>query len=85
MLTSQRFQSLYEAGKIDNSLTLQSQVMGIISFRYFDNDTENRCPYFINLGQAIKQFESDPDVNQNMDTIKSECLVISKCSKFAWV
>ena len=55
--TSQRFQSLYEAGKIDNSLTLEVEVAEL----------------FHQFRSAIKQFEKDPDVNQeHLDTIKSE-------------
>ena len=67
------FQSLYEAGKIDNSLTLEVEVEELFHFVILTMDTQNRCPYLINLGSAIKQFEKDPDVNQeHLDTIKSE-------------
>ena len=71
--TSQRFQSLYEAGKIDNSLTLEVEVEELFHFVILTMDTQEPVSLSHQFRSAIKQFEKDPDVNQeHLDTIKSE-------------
>ena len=71
--TSQRFQSLYEAGKIDNSLTLEVEVEELFHFVILTMDTQEPVSLSHQFRSAIKQFDKDPDVNQeHLDTIKSE-------------
>lgn len=71
--TSQRFQSLYEAGKIDNSLTLEVEVEELFHFVILTMDTQEPVSVSHQFRKAIRQFEKDPDVNQeHLDTIKSE-------------
>ena len=71
--TSQRFQSLYEAGKIDNSLTLEVEVEEVFHFVILTMDTQEPVSLSHQFRSAIKQFDKDPDVNQeHLDTIKSE-------------
>ena len=71
--TSQRFQSLYEAGKIDNSLTLEVEVEELFHFVVLTMDTQEPVSLSHQFRSAIKQFDKDPDVNQeHLDTIKSE-------------
>ena len=71
--TSQWFQSLYEAGKIDNSLTLEVEVEELFHFVILTMDTQEPVSLSHQFRSAIKQFEKDPDVNQeHLDTIKSE-------------
>lgn len=71
--TSQRFQSLYETGKIDNSLTLEVEVEELFHFVILTMDTQEPVSVSHQFRKAIRQFEKDPDVNQeHLDTIKSE-------------
>ena len=71
--TSQRFQSLYEAGKIDNSLTLEVEVEELFHFVILTMDTQEPVSVSHQFRKSIRQFEKDPDVNQeHLDTIKSE-------------
>lgn len=71
--TSQRFKSLYEAGKIDNSLTLEVEVEELFHFVILTMDTQEPVSVSHQFRKAIRQFEKDPDVNQeHLDTIKSE-------------
>ena len=71
--TSQRFQSLYEAGKIDDSLTLEVEVEELFHFVILTMDTQEPVSVSHQFRKAIRQFEKDPDVNQeHLDTIKSE-------------
>lgn len=71
--TSQRFQSLYEAGKIDNTLTLEVEVEELFHFVILTMDTQEPVSVSHQFRKAIRQFEKDPDVNQeHLDTIKSE-------------
>lgn len=71
--TSQRFQSLYEAGKIDNSLTLEVEVEELFHFVILTMDNQEPVSVSHQFRKAIRQFEKDPDVNQeHLDTIKSE-------------
>lgn len=71
--TSQRFQSLYEAGKIDNSLTLEVEVEELFHFVILTMDTQEPVSVSHQFRKAIRQFEKDPDVNQeHLDTIKNE-------------
>lgn len=71
--TSQRFQNLYEAGKIDNSLTLEVEVDELFHFVILTMDTQEPVSVSHQFRKAIRQFEKDSDVNQeHLDTIKSE-------------
>ena len=64
---------LYEAGKIDNSLTLEVEVEELFHFVILTMDTQEPVSLSHQFRSAIKQFEKDPDVNQeHLDTIKSE-------------
>ena len=82
--TSQRFQSLYEAGKIDNSLTLEVEVEELFHLVILDNGYQEPVSLSHQLRSAIKQFEKDPDVNQeHLIRLKAKCLVISTRFKFA--
>lgn len=57
--TSQRFQSLYEAGKIDNSLTLEVEVEELFHFVILTMDTQEPVSLSHQFRSAIKQFEKD--------------------------
>ena len=71
--TSTRFQSLYEVGKIDNSLTLEVEVESSFHFVMLTMDTIEPVSISHKFRTAIKNFEKDPDVTQeHLDTIKSE-------------
>ena len=71
--TSTRFQSLYEVGKIDNSLTLEVEVESSFHFVMLTMDTIEPVSISHQFRTAIKNFEKDPDVTQeHLDTIKSE-------------
>ena len=71
--TSQRFQSLYEARKIDNPWHLRSRLRNYFISLFWQWILKNRSPCLINLGQRSNNLRKDPDVNQeHLDTIKSE-------------
>ena len=71
--TSKRFQSLYEVGKLDNSLTLEIEVESSFHFVMLTMDTSEPVSISHQFRTAIKNFEKDPDVTQeHLDTIKSE-------------
>ena len=71
--TSKRFQSLYESGKMDNSLTLEVEVEKDFHFVMLTMDTQEPVGLSHQFRSAIKNFDKDPDVNQeHLDTIKSE-------------
>ena len=57
--TSQRFQSLYEAGKIDNSLTLEVEVEELFHFVILTMDTQEPVSVSHQFRKAIRQFEKD--------------------------
>lgn len=71
--TSKRFQSLYESGKMDNSLTLEVEVEKDFHFVMLTMDTQEPVGLSHQFRSAIKNFEKDPDVTEeHLDTIKSE-------------
>ena len=71
--TSKRFQSLYESGKMDNSLTLEVEVEKDFHFVMLTMDTQEPVGLSHQFRLAIKNFDKDPDVTEeHLDTIKSE-------------
>lgn len=71
--TSKRYQSLYEAGKLDNSLTLEVEVEDAFHFVILTMDTSEPVSLSHQIRSAVKQFEQDPDVSEeHLDIIKSE-------------
>lgn len=71
--TSKRYQSLYEAGKLDNSLTLEVEVEDAFHFVILTMDTVEPISISHQIRLAVKQFEKDPDVTEeHLDIIKSE-------------
>ena len=71
--TSKRFQSLYESGKIDHSLSLEVEVEDGFHFVMLTLDAEEPLTLSHQIRSAIKQFATDPDVTEeHLDTIKSE-------------
>lgn len=71
--TSKRYQSFYEAGKLDNSLTLEVEVEDAFHFVILTMDTVEPVSISHQIRSAVKQFEQDVDVTEeHLDTIKSE-------------
>ncbi|WP_368400410.1 EF-P 5-aminopentanol modification-associated protein YfmH [Streptococcus anginosus] len=71
--TSKRFQTLYEAGKIDNSLSLEVEVEKDFHFVMLTMDTSEPVALSHQFRSAIRDFEKDPDVTEeHLDIIKSE-------------
>ena len=71
--TSKRFQSLYESGKMDNSLTLEVEVEKDFHFVMLTMDTQELVGLSHQFRSAIKNFDKDSDVTEeHLDTIKSE-------------
>ncbi len=70
---SKRFQTLYEAGKIDNSLSLEVEVEKDFHFVMLTMDTSEPVALSHQFRSAIRDFEKDPDVTEeHLDIIKSE-------------
>lgn len=71
--TSQRFQRLYEQGKLDHSLTLEVEVEREFHFVILTMDSLEPVSLSHQLRSAIRRFEKDTDVSEeHLDTIKSE-------------
>lgn len=71
--TSKRFQTLYENGKIDNSLTLEVEVEKDFHFVMLTMDTQEPVGLSHQFRTAIRKFAQDSDVTEeHLDTIKSE-------------
>ena len=71
--TSKRFQTLYEVGKIDNSLSLEVEVEKDFHFVMLTMDTSEPVALSHQFRSAIRDFEKDPDVTEeHLDIIKSE-------------
>lgn len=71
--TSKRYQSLYEAGKLDNSFTLEVEVEDVFHFVILTMDTSEPLSLSHQIRLAVKNFEQDPDVTEeHLDSIKSE-------------
>lgn len=71
--TSKRYQSLYESGKLDNSLSLEVEVEDAFHFVILTMDTSEPVSISHQIRSAVKQFDKDPDVTEeHLDIIKSE-------------
>lgn len=71
--TSKRFQSLYETGKMDTSLSLEVEVEEDFHFVMLTMDTQEPVGLSHQFRSAIKHFDQDPDVTEeHLDTLKSE-------------
>ncbi|MGT2755229.1 EF-P 5-aminopentanol modification-associated protein YfmH [Streptococcus ovis] len=62
--TSKRYQNLYQQGKIDASLSFHLGVSEQAHFWVLTVDTSEPIALSSVLRKAIRQFESDPDVNE---------------------
>jgi len=71
--TSKRFQSLYETGKLDSSLSLEVEINRRFNFLMLTMDTKEPVAISHQFRKAIKNFVTDPDVSEeHLDLIKSE-------------
>lgn len=71
--TSKRFQSLYEIGKIDTSLSVEVEVEKEFHFVMLTMDSQEPVWLSHQFRSAIKKFEQDADVSEeHLDIIKSE-------------
>ena len=71
--TSKRFQSLYETGKLDSSLSMEIEINHRFNFLMLTMDTKEPVAISHQFRKAIKNFVTDPDVSEeHLDLIKSE-------------
>lgn len=71
--TSKRYQALYEAGRIDASLTLEVEVEESFHFVMLTMDTQEPVALSHQIRTAIKEFSQDMDVTEeHLDIVKSE-------------
>ena len=71
--TSKRFQSLYETGKLDSSLSLEVEVNRRFNFLMLTMDTKEPVAISHQFRKAIQNFATDSDVSEeHLDLIKSE-------------
>ncbi|MBP2624123.1 EF-P 5-aminopentanol modification-associated protein YfmH [Streptococcus oricebi] len=71
--TSKRYQDLYEAGKMDHSLTLEVEVEEHFHYVILLMDTQEPVHLSHQFRSAIKQFATDADISEeHLDTVKSE-------------
>ena len=71
--TSKRFQSLYETGKLDSSLSLEVEINRRFNFLMLTMDTKEPVAISHQFRKAIKNFVTDSDVSEeHLDLIKSE-------------
>ena len=71
--TSKRFQSLYETGKLDSSLSLEVEINRRFNFLMLTMDTKEPVAISHQFRKAIKNFATDSDVSEeHLDLIKSE-------------
>ena len=71
--TSKRFQSLYETGKLDSSLSLEVEINRRFNFLMLTMDTKEPVAISHQFRKAIQNFATDPDVSEeHLDLIKSE-------------
>ena len=69
--TSDRFQKLYESGKIAASLSLEVEVTSRFHFVMLTMDTKEPVALSISLGKAIRNFTKDLDITEDhLDIIK---------------
>ena len=71
--TSERFQKLYETGKLDASLSLEVEVNSRFHFVILTMDTKEPVSLSHQFRKAIRQFSSDTDITEeHLDLVKSE-------------
>ena len=71
--TSKRFQSLYETGKLDSSLSMEVEINHRFNFLMLTMDTKEPVAISHQFRKAIKNFVTDLDVSEeHLDLIKSE-------------
>ena len=71
--TSDRFQRLYESGKLDASLSLEVEVNSRFHFVILIMDTKEPVSLSHQFRKAIRQFSSDTDITEeHLDLVKSE-------------
>ena len=71
--TSDRFQRLYETGKLDASLSLEVEVNSRFHFVILTMDTKEPVSLSHQFRKAIRQFSSDADITEeHLDLVKSE-------------
>lgn len=71
--TSERFQKLYENGKLDASLSLEVEVNSRFILWYWQWTRKSLFLCRINFRKAIRQFSSDADITErHLDLVKSE-------------
>ena len=71
--TSKRFQSLYETGKLDSSLSLEVEINRRFNFLMLTMDTKEPVSISHQFRKAIQSFATDSDVSEeHLDLIKSE-------------
>ena len=71
--TSNRFQNLYEAGKLDASLSLEVEVTSRFHFGLVTMDTKEPVSLSHQFRKAIRHFSSDADItDEHLDLVKSE-------------
>ena len=71
--TSDRFQKLYESGKIDASLSLEIEVTSRFHFVMLTMDTKEPVVLSHQFRKAIRNFAKDLDITEDhLDTIKRE-------------
>ncbi|WP_195215752.1 EF-P 5-aminopentanol modification-associated protein YfmH [Streptococcus oralis] len=71
--TSDRFQRLYETGKLDASLSLEVEVNSRFHFVILTMDTKEPVSLSHQFRKAIRHFSSDTDLTEeHLDLVKSE-------------
>ena len=71
--TSERFQKLYETGKLDASLSLEVEVNSRFHFVMLTMDTKEPVSLSHQFRKAIRHFSSDADItDEHLDLVKSE-------------
>ena len=71
--TSKRFQSLYETGKLDSSLSLEVEINRRFNFLMLTMDTKEPVSISHQFRKAIQSFVTDADISEeHLDLIKSE-------------
>ena len=71
--TSKRFQSLYETGKLDSSLSLEVEINRRFNFLMLTMDTKEPVAISHQFRKGIQNFATDSDVSEeHLDLIKSE-------------
>ena len=71
--TSKRFQSLYETGKLDSSLSLEVEINRRFNFLMLTMDTKEPVSISHQFRKTIQNFVTDADISEeHLDLIKSE-------------